>query len=230
MKRISEYFNGNFLKLIALISMTVDHIGIQLFPNIELFRVFGRLAFPIFAYMIAEGCAHTKNRKKYFLRIFGTAMICQLFYFVAMNSLYQCIFVTFSLSLLMIFSFDYALKEKSHNARLVAFLALLLTVYLTVFVSQTPLADTDFCIDYGFFGVMLPFAVYFAKNKTAKIILTTICLILLSLDSGTIQWFSLFSVPLLALYNGKRGNLNMKGFFYIYYPLHLAVIYLISLF
>ena len=59
---------GNQLKLLALITMTIDHIGMILFPHIPLFRIIGRLSMPIFAYMIAEGCRHTRNRKKYLLR------------------------------------------------------------------------------------------------------------------------------------------------------------------
>ena len=54
---------GNQLKLIALVTMTIDHIGMQLFPRVRLLRIIGRLAFPIFAYMIAEGCRYTRNRR-----------------------------------------------------------------------------------------------------------------------------------------------------------------------
>ena len=57
--------SGNQLKLIALAAMTVDHIGVQFFPNIQLLRIIGRLALPIFAYMIAQGCRYTKNKARY---------------------------------------------------------------------------------------------------------------------------------------------------------------------
>ena len=59
------FISGNQLKIIALVAMTWDHMGKQLFPQIGWLQIVGRLAFPIFAYMIAEGCAYTKNRKKY---------------------------------------------------------------------------------------------------------------------------------------------------------------------
>ena len=55
------------LKMLALITMTCDHVGLQLFPDILIFRIIGRLAMPIYAFMIAEGCRHTRNRKKYLL-------------------------------------------------------------------------------------------------------------------------------------------------------------------
>ena len=54
---------GNQLKLIALFAMTCDHVGLQLLPNVLILRILGRLALPIFAYMIAEGCRYTRNRK-----------------------------------------------------------------------------------------------------------------------------------------------------------------------
>ena len=57
---------GNQLKIVALLAMTCDHVGKLLLPQVEILQIFGRLAFPIFAYMIAEGCVHTKSKKKYF--------------------------------------------------------------------------------------------------------------------------------------------------------------------
>ena len=58
--------NGNHLKLIAAFTMLLDHVGILLFPQIRLLRILGRLAYPIFAFMIAEGCRYTKNKLRYF--------------------------------------------------------------------------------------------------------------------------------------------------------------------
>lgn len=86
---------GNQLKLLALIAMTCDHVGLQLLPQFILLRIIGRLAAPLFAYMIAEGCRYTHNRGRYLGRLLGMAALCQIAYFVATSSLYQCIFVTF---------------------------------------------------------------------------------------------------------------------------------------
>ena len=61
---------GNALKIIAAISMFIDHMGLIFFPGVELFRILGRIALPIFAFMIAEGCKYTKNRLRYFLSVF----------------------------------------------------------------------------------------------------------------------------------------------------------------
>ena len=96
MKRL----NGNQLKIIALVTMTIDHVGMYLLPQFVILRIIGRLSMPIFAYMIAEGCRYTKNKKYYLLLTLGVGLICQVVYWIAMQSLYQCILITFSLSIL----------------------------------------------------------------------------------------------------------------------------------
>ena len=64
-EKIGIGLSGNQLKIIAMLTMLVDHIGVQLFPECIILRIIGRLSLPIFAYMIAEGCLHTRNRPKY---------------------------------------------------------------------------------------------------------------------------------------------------------------------
>lgn len=216
---------GNQLKLFALIAMTCDHIGMQLFPQAQIFRIIGRLALPIFAYMIAEGCRYTKNKKKYLLTIAAVALVCQLVYFFAMQSLYQCILVTFSLSIWLIFALDAAIQKPSvlHSAFAICSFA---TVW---FISEElPAILPGFHVDYGFGGILLPVLIWLGKNKRQSIGLCAIGLLLLSIGNS-IQWFSLLTIPFLALYNGKRGKVQMKYLFYIYYPAHLVLIYLISL-
>ena len=216
---------GNQLKLIALAAMTADHIGVQLFPQVLLLRMIGRLALPIFAYMIAQGCRYTRNKTRYILTIAAVALVCQLVYFFAMGSLYQCILVTFSLSILLIFSLDAAIKKP--NSVNVAIGAL---AFLSVwFISEVlPTLLPGFYVDYGFFGIVLPVLVWLGKDKWQSIGLCGIGLVFLSIGSG-IQWYSLLALPLLALYSGERGRTKLKYLFYIYYPAHLALIYLISL-
>ena len=87
LKKFFQGLTGNQLKLLALIAMTCDHVGYQLLPQYEFLRTIGRLAFPIFAYMIAEGAKYTKNRLRYFLQMFGCGLLCSIVYFVAMGSL-----------------------------------------------------------------------------------------------------------------------------------------------
>lgn len=103
MKRI-RLLSGNFIKILGCIFMAIDHIGVVLFPRIIILRYIGRLAFPIFAFMIAEGAKYTRNKMKYFLMIFIIGVICQVFnYFFNNHDLYMCIFITFSISILLIY-------------------------------------------------------------------------------------------------------------------------------
>lgn len=219
---------GNQLKLIALITMTIDHVGMVLFPTNPLFRIIGRLAFPIYAYMIAEGCRYTRSFPKYLGTLAGVAAVCQAVYLLAMGSLYQCILVTFSLSVALIFLVRRAEKTKKPAAWVAVVAGILAVFFLTELLPEL-LPNTDFQVDYGFWGVLLPVYVYLAKRKGLQLAATAVCLVLVSIEIGVVQWFSLLALPLLALYNGQRGKWKMKYFFYIYYPAHLVVIYLVGL-
>ena len=218
---------GNQLKLIALISMTIDHIGASLLPRVTVLRIIGRLAFPIFAYMIAEGCQYTHHRKKYLLAMWGLAATCQLVYFFAMGSLYMSVLVTFGLSIGLIYLMDYA-KNGGRFGTPGLIAAICGLTFLTRALPDL-LPGTDYCIDYGIWGILLPVLVYFGKDNEEKLRNFAVGQVLLALGSGSLQWFSLATVPLLALYNGKRGKRKLKNLFYIYYPAHLVVIYLLSL-
>ncbi len=215
-------FTGNQLKIFALICMTLDHAGILLFPDCEALRYIGRLSMPIFAWMIAEGCRYTKSKLRYLLTMASVALICQAVYWVVDHSLFQCILVTFSLSIVLIYSLDLASRKKGfwpYGLLAAVFAAI---VYVCVFL---PEKLSTFNVDYGIFGVMIPAAVYMGRTKAEKLFGAAVCLVGISLDSGLFQWFSLATLPILYFYNGKRGKARLKYLFYIYYPLHLAVLY-----
>ena len=214
---------GNQLKILAMITMTCDHVGVQIFPHILWLRLIGRLAMPIYAYMIAEGCRHTRNRKQYLLRLLGMGALCQIVYFVAMGSLYQCILITFSLSVIMISLYDAVERENSVANRIRLGLGTGVVFFLCAVLPDL-LPRTDYEIDYGLPGVLLPLLIYGAGTKGLLLGLT-----FLGLKYGGIQWLAFLAVPLLLAYNGQRGRANIGKLFYWYYPLHLAVIYGISL-
>lgn len=226
MKSIAENgFTGNQLKIIAMISMTLDHIGLHLLPNLWILRLLGRLALPIYAYMIAESCRYTRNRRKYFLRIFSLAVLCQIVYFFAMGSVYMSILVTFCLSILLISAIENYQEKRDRASQVLAFGALLGVFFLCVALPEL-WKGSDFAIDYGIAGVLLPVLVYFGREKTKYL---TAGLILLGLGYGGVQWGALAAVPLLGMYNGRRGEARLGLLFYLYYPLHLVVIYAVSL-
>lgn len=220
---------NNQLKIIAMVSMLFDHVGKELLPQYPILQIIGRLAFPIFAYMIAEGCFYTKNKIKYFLTIFILGTGCQIVYSIAEHSFYQNVLITFSLSIALIFSLENFRIKKEKLSGIILFFTVLIVSILTI-VLPLLLEEYGFQIDYGIYGVLLPVAVFYGKDKERKIVYAIGVLALLAHSfGGGIQWFSLLSVPILALYNQKRGKYNIKPLFYIFYPAHLVVIYLISL-
>ena len=219
--------SNNQLKLIALVTMTLDHIGMILYPWVTWYRIVGRLAFPIFAFMIAEGCRHTRSMGKYLGTMALLALGCQIVDYLEQGSLYQSVLVTFSLSIGLIWLLQMA--EKKRNVLWIALGALgFVGVYCFCEVLPGILSETDFHVDYGFLGVLVPVAVYLGKDKWQKMLLATLALCVLAYHLAGVQWYCLLAVPVLMLYNGKRGKWNMKWLFYIYYPAHLAVIYGIS--
>ena len=221
-------FTNNQLKIIAMIAMLIDHIGAYLFPQVRWLRIIGRLAYPIFAYMIAEGCHHTKSRIRYFLQMAGLAAICQLVYYIAMGSLYQCILVTFSLSVVIIYAIDNFRKHKGVLSGALAIAVFGAVVYVCYLLPKR-LAGTDFGIDYGFFGILLPVVIYLVPDKQGKLFAAAAMLIAMSGRWGAVQWYGLAAIPLLLLYNEKRGKARLKYLFYIFYPAHLVAIYFLGM-
>ena len=118
--------SGNALKIIAAISMLLDHIGVLLFPDLAILRYLGRIALPVFAFMIAEGCRHTRSMGKYLGTMALFALVCQAVDYFATGSLYMSILVTFTLSIGLIFCYKKA--EKRGNPLWVAVLVLGLVV------------------------------------------------------------------------------------------------------
>lgn len=217
---------GNQLKLIAMLTMTVDHIGHILFPNVLWLRLIGRLAMPIYAYFIAEGCRYTRSMPKYLASIAVTALLCQIVTFLA-GSLYQCILVTFSMSVGLIA----LLKQARKSGSLLWWLLLAAAITAVWFVTQTLpelLPDTDYHVDYSFWGVLMPVILWLIPNKPLKLLAAAAVLFLIN-GANILYLCTLGAVALLALYNGQRGTANLKWLFYGYYPLHLAVLHLIAM-
>ena len=149
-----RFLNGNVLKIIAVILMVIDHVGFTFFPSVMILRYIGRLAMPVFAFMIAEGARHTRNGLRYFLTMLTEGVLMQLVYTGLLRDNHLNIFITFSISILLIYAFDYMkrtlISRDSPRTRL-------LSVSLFVGgVVATYLFCRKFTVDYGFFGVMTP--------------------------------------------------------------------------
>ncbi len=228
--------NRNHLKFIACISMLIDHIGYVLFPDIQLFRIIGRIAMPIFAFFIGEGCIHTRDRKKYFLRLFVLALICQAVYIGESiitgsgNGLYLNILFTFSFSIILCSVFLHFADDKTFKSGFI--FALTVGVFwgmdlLFEYISDS--AGVNLHLDYGIEGIILPLFAVVSNDKKKKLFCFTVGLAFAAqriYGFGTLPFiFAMIPAALLCFYNGQGGKRNLKYFFYLFYPLHLVAIY-----
>ena len=168
-----------WIKIIAAASMLLDHTGMILFPEAAWMRILGRLALPLYALCIAEGFRHTRNRLKYFLRIFILGALCQVVYFFVSSDPYLGILITFSLSIVLLFLLDallMACKGQAHpiSARLqklckkkipraadISICALLLLAGLGGVI----LLNHYIPVDYGLSGILFPVLVYLGGSS-----------------------------------------------------------------
>ena len=224
------------LKIIALSAMLFDHLAV-VFPDVFpfWFRGIGRLAWPIFAYILAEGFRHTKSPEKFLMRLLAFALISEIPYDLAMGNEINFfantnIFYTLFLGGTAIFLYE-RFRERRGWQTMAVIASILPTVILAEILS----------VDYGSLGVLFVFALYAAKPKMIKLlavvafaiiqfvplVMAQLLLIKFPTKYFFIIPFALTTVPLLAKYNGERGY-AAKWLFYWFYPAHLTVIALIS--
>ena len=211
---------GNQLKLLAVITMTIDHVGAYLLPEVQWLRIIGRLAFPIYAYMISEGCRHTRSMPRYLLSVSGMAVLCQTVLYLFNGSLHMYILVTFSMSILLIWLLQQAQKNVFFG--LLSLLAVGAAYYVTELLPGK--LPGDFRVDYDFMGVLLPVMIWAGRDKWQSLSLCAAGLLIMG-AGNEVQMYALAALIPLMLYNGNRGKLHLKAFFYWYYPVHLVAIY-----
>jgi hypothetical protein len=230
------------VKLIALATMFIDHLG-AVFPMYFpfAFRVVGRIAFPLFVYFIAEGCRHTKDMRRYIIRLGIFAIVSQIPFDLAFSHLWlgntridffsnTNIFYTLFLGALCIYVFQ---RFKERNKYL-AF-ASIIPILMLLGVAQ------GLATDYGPTGVLFIFVMYVIPKKIPRLAAMTLFLfymygdfiphaVLTGLDFGPYMNLSrmgmllgsLISVVCVAYYNGEKGP-GMKWLFYTAYPTHLLL-------
>lgn len=215
---------SNFvLKIIAVVTMLIDHSGYVIFNGFSFMNYIGRLSFPIFAFLITEGYIHTRDLKKYFYRLLIFAIISQIPYTLLFpDGFIINILFTLALGLLALTVYD-KLKNK--------FLGILFVLFSAALAQLLH-------FDYGWFGIITIFIFYIFKNKK---ICMNIFFVVISfwyyfyyfLKTTAIEYLIIFicctlSLIPINLYNGKKGK-NIKYFLYLFYPLHLIVLYIIKI-
>ena len=223
--KLKTNLDTNLLKLIACISMLIDHVGKVFFPQYIVFRWIGRLAFPIFCYCLTVGLLYTHNIYKYLLRLGIVAIISQPFYILAFhpndffnNILNLNIYFTLFISLLAVWGF----KEKKWFVFIIA-------IIITALVN----------FDYSLNGIILMLIFYLCRNKPKLGVVLFILNYIPILFNTSItdsyalvignyaigfECFSLFAIPFIFLKTSTNFKIS-KWIFYVFYPLHLFVIY-----
>jgi len=232
--------SGAGLKWIAIICMLIDHVGAVLvepvimggvyYPVLTpkqwvllyyILRGIGRIAFPIFAFLIVEGFMHTSNRLKYLRNLCIFALVSEIPFNLAIARSvftldFQNVFCTLALGLIAIWAMEF-IEQKAYARNLSKpveeFCAILIAVLVAVIAE---FANTD----YGAIGVLA--ICIFYKYKQKKTAGAVIVWIMLSFY-GWIEVFCLPSVLAVHAYNGERGKQN-KYLFYVFYPLHLLIL------
>ncbi len=206
-----QLFSRRSLKLLAAASMIVDHVGVVFFPQALWLRWIGRLAFPLYAFFLAEGMKYTKSREKYFSRLILLGLISEIFFDLLFGGHWerQNVLWTLALGGLSILAL-----EKSY------------TQPLWIFAAFLPALLAQICwTDYGAFGVCL--CVWYYQTGDRRLL----CALgqgLLCLTMGyTMETLGVVSTLLLCFYDSGRPGKDSK-LFYLVYPLHMGILWLIS--
>ena len=211
------------LKYLACLFMLIDHIGLLLFPQIVVLRDIGRLSFPLFAFMLANGYRHTSNYWRYLLRLVVFAAGFQWFFALIVSPNYLNIFATMAVGLIAIRLGDEARKRLDGSYGQVACLA----------------SGVLFCVigelikvDYYWYGIALIYTAWLFFDKLPALAMVWFLVTLAFAWPINLlrmsQIFALLALVPISWYNGQRGRGN-RWFFYIFYCAHLIILYLIKL-
>lgn len=228
---ISGGISGSTLKIIAIIAMTIDHAAWFITDDIfgsgsvvsVIMHAIGRITFPIMLFLLVEGFCNTRNLKRYILRMAAFAFISEIPFdlcrtgriFAANGSFaFSCfnnVFFTLTLSLIAMWVLQYCfIKSKPLILGVLAAVAL---AFVSLLIGS----------DYSMSGVIAACIMYLLRtNRTKEYAAGSLVLCCKSVT----ELPAFLALPLIIKYNGRRG-LNMKYFFYIFYPAHLLIIYFI---
>ena len=214
------------IKIIACFTMVLDHVKYAI-PETKgwLTIYFGRIAFPLFAFLAAEGYIHTSNLKRYLKRLFIFALISQIPFmlFRTLVGQWQMLNIMFTLLLgiIAIMAFDKLGKKYYISIPIIAII-IFMGKYLRV--------------DYGWYGVATVFLFYLCRNKKVFRIVTFLLLSLIYYYNKLLINYSVknimsyicvnISTIILLFYNGKLGR-KTKYFYYWFYPVHMVVLYIV---
>lgn len=226
----SRGLDGGALKCIAAALMLIDHVGAILLPEVPALRCVGRLAFPLFAFCIAEGYAHTRDFWGYFRRLAVFAAVSEVPFNLENGVVFdlarQNVLFTFCLALLTLRGLE-TLRREAGVAKYAGCVAVLAAGFA---------AGELLRVDYGGWGVLTVALFYLCRDgKFAKLGLFLAMAVVNGLGMGgltvpvfggeaPIQIFAVLALPVIWLYNGRAGAKGLRRAFYVFYPAHLLVL------
>ena len=226
----SRGLDGGALKCIAAALMLTDHVGAILLPEVPVLRCVGRLAFPIFAFFIAEGYAHTRDFGRYFRRLAILAVVSEIPFNLENGAVFdltrQNVLFTFCLALLTLRGLEALGRERSFGRWAGCGLV------LAAGFAAGELLRTD----YGGWGVVTVALLQLCRDgKYAKLWLLLAMAAVNGRGMGSltmpvfggempIQIFAVAALPVIWLYNGQAGPKGLRRAFYVFYPAHLLVL------
>lgn len=259
LKEKESGISADALKVIAMLTMLIDHVGAALFADVEILRLIGRISFPIYVWLLVMGFVHTSSRKKYMLQMGACALISEVPFDLAFcNGLtfrWQNIYFSLLWGLILMTVLEKVLDAKGNaNGRASRVSAAWIVLILLIFMATARLLH----FDYGCTGPVLvtAFYLYFRTGRpqllTGFLIFSfsNLCTpVLDSLFSGGIldgalsdpnvwsnafatalvECFGVMAIPFISRYNGVRRWKKGKAFFYLFYPLHLLILYAIRI-
>jgi len=228
--------NSSQLKIIAMLTMLIDHVGAVLFPQYIILRIIGRIAFFIFAFELVEGYFHTSNVGNYVLRLILFGIVSEFSFDFAFNGsmtfTHQNVMFELALALIMIWLLEI---YKDYSSQILRWIFSVLVVFITMFISEV------LKFDYSSFGIMMVLVFYLTRNMNFKWYFQLVMLFIINVYimpvynipvagiKVPIQAFGLISLVFIGLYNGEKGKIN-KYLVYSFYPIHLLILGLISYF
>lgn len=245
----SKILDSNQLKLIAIIAMTVDHIAWAMFDGYPsallplVMHIIGRLTCPIMCYFIAEGYHYTRNINKYTFRLFAFAFVSHFAYIFASNDFVDFkSFIPFyygnflnQTSVMWSLAWGLVMLRIADSKRIKSIYKVLFVILICIITLPSDWSCiAALCImaigtNRGDFRKQMSWMIFYVA------LYSLVYFFAIDKAYGILQMGVVLSIPVIAMYNGKRGknpkiNKFMKWFFYIFYPLHLFVIGLINYF
>jgi hypothetical protein len=207
------------LEWIAIITMLIDHIGYEFFPSDFTWRMIGRIAFPIYTYLLVRGLTFTSSKSTYFKRLLVIGVLAQL--------PFTLLFETYSLN--VIFTLLYGATAIVISEKV----GQIWGIFILVIFGLIMVPISDFT-DYGIYGYLLFLLYYFLKEKPVALLIGHVSLnVLYSLyysDSWhSIQSFSIIATIIIIFKNHLPVVKIPRLFYRAFYPTHLLILYLLSL-